>query len=131
MTRPVYIEYHYSILAHGYWSQTYDQYPVGTTFAKVIEQGYAWADKVVPMRLRWGSYSWPGGVEIHYVTKDSGVLCHKCANAELDRTLDQDDDQFCIVAADLNYEDQYLYCDHCNAHIAPAHGIEEEIDEAA
>ena len=36
--------------------------------------------------------------------------------------LDQfPDDQFYIVACDVNYEDE-LYCDHCNRRIEPAYG---------
>ena len=73
--------------------------------------------------LEWEPYAFPGGYELHYITKDNGVLCHNCANKELDRTLDPDDDQFYIVACDVNYEDE-LYCDHCNRQIAPAYGEE-------
>jgi len=75
--------------------------------------------------LEWGSHAWPGGYEIHYHTKDFGILCHNCANAELLRTIDPDDDQFFIVAAEINYEDQSLYCDHCNSRIQSAYGEDE------
>lgn len=72
--------------------------------------------------LEWPSHAWPGGYEIHYIVEDCGVLCHQCANAELMRTIDPDDDQFHIVASDINYEDPDLFCDHCNRQIEPAYG---------
>ena len=75
--------------------------------------------------LEWESYSWPGGYEIHYYVKDGGVLCHNCANEELMRTIDPDDDQFYIIDADVNYEGR-VYCDHCNREIEAAYG---SIDE--
>lgn len=72
--------------------------------------------------LEWPSYAWPGGYEIHYLTKDCGVLCHQCANAELNRTIDPDDDQFFIECDDINYENPGIFCDHCNRRIEPAYG---------
>lgn len=72
--------------------------------------------------LEYEAYAWPGGYEIFYLVKDGGVLCHQCANRELERTLDPDDDQFHIVASDINYEDSDLFCDHCNRRIEPAYG---------
>lgn len=72
--------------------------------------------------LEYEAYAWPGGYEIHYIVEDGGVLCHQCANRELERTLDPDDDQFHIVDYVINYEDSDLYCDHCNRRIEPAYG---------
>ena len=76
--------------------------------------------------LEYDSYAWPGGYEIHYYTKDGGVLCHECANAELERTIDPDDPQFYIVDESVNYEDPNLFCDHCNRKIGPEYEVEEE-----
>lgn len=76
--------------------------------------------------LEYQAYAWPGGYEIFYTVKDGGVLCHQCANKELMRTLDPDDDQFHIVDEFINYEDSDLFCDHCNRRIEPAYGEEEE-----
>lgn len=72
------------------------------------------------------AYAWPGGYPIHYVTKDNGVLCPDCANNERPADLDENDDQWFIVAADVNYEDSELYCDHCNRRIEPAYADEDE-----
>lgn len=75
--------------------------------------------------LEWEGYAWPGCYELHYVTYDGGVLCHQCANLEIMRTIDPDDDQFYIVAADVNYEDLDCHCDHCGRRIEPAYGENE------
>lgn len=126
-----FIEYHFNVFHHGTWGVHCESHPVGTTFAAVIANGWAWAEAVVPTRLRWASWVWPGGYEIHYAVRDGGVLCHKCANAELDRTLDKDDEQFFVVGQDINYEDQLLYCDHCHTHIEPECGFDEAEDDQA
>lgn len=72
--------------------------------------------------LEWESYAWPGGYPIYYVVADGGVLCPSCANREIYRTIDPDDDQFHIVDGDINYENPDLFCDHCNRQIKPACG---------
>lgn len=62
----------------------------------------------------WESWAWPGGYQIFYVVADGGVLCSKCANKEIKLTSDPEiDHQWQIVAADINYEDPGLFCDHC------------------
>ncbi len=76
--------------------------------------------------LEYDSYAWPGGYEIHYHTKDGGVLCHQCANAELERTIDPDSPDFYIVDESINYENPGLFCDHCNRKIGPEYEIGEE-----
>jgi hypothetical protein len=75
------------------------------------------------------SYAFPGGYPIYYVCADNGVLCPNCANGEngsraADTDLDpscNDDRQWIIVAADCNYEDTGLYCDHCGKRIESAY----------
>lgn len=124
------IEYHFAVQAHGGgWTEHYESHKPGTTFDQVKANGWDWVDKFTPLRLRWTSWAWPGGYPIYYLVRDMCVLCHECANAELDRTLDKDDDQFYIVDMDINDEDQHLHCDHCNAHIEPSCGFEEKHDE--
>jgi phage terminase large subunit GpA-like protein len=55
-----------------------------------------------------------------YLAKDNGVLCPKCANAY---TPDRDnDEQLQPVAYDVNWEDNELFCEHCNARIESAYG---------
>ncbi len=69
----------------------------------------------------WEAYAWPGGYEIHYLTKDGGTLCHQCANANLELTTG-DDPQWQIIAAHTHYEGDPLTCDHCNREIQPEYG---------
>lgn len=72
--------------------------------------------------LFWDTYAWPGGYEIHYLAKDGGVLCHNCANEELMRTIDPDDEQFYIVDGDVHWEGAPLMCDHCGREIESEYG---------
>ena len=73
---------------------------------------------------RLTAYAWPGGYPVFYITKDGGALCPDCAReAEAEGlTSDPDDAQWCIVAGDVNWEDDALYCDHCNKIIESAYG---------
>lgn len=73
-------------------------------------------------------YAWPGGYPIFYVVADGGVLCPECARmAEAEGLAnDSEDEQWYIVAADVNYEDEQLFCDHCYAHIPSAYGEDEQ-----
>ena len=74
---------------------------------------------------RLAKYAWPGGYPIYYLAADNGVICADCANN--DRSADNldpdypDDDQWRIVAADVNYEDNRLFCDNCSERIESAY----------
>lgn len=81
--------------------------------------------------LEWEPYAWAGGYEIHYYVKDGGVLCHQCANAELMRTIDPDDEQFNIIACDVHWEGPPTACDHCNREIQSAYGDPDAEDHQA
>lgn len=72
--------------------------------------------------LEWPAYGWPGGYELHYYAKDGGVLCHNCANDEIMRTIDPDDEQFYIVGGDVYWEGPAPQCDHCGREIESAYG---------
>ncbi len=74
-------------------------------------------------KFAWPAYAWPGGYPIFYQTGDHGVLCPVCANLNLPLTL-LDDPQWQIVAADVNWEDHHLYCDHCSNKVPSAYGEE-------
>lgn len=67
-------------------------------------------------------YAWPGGYEIFYICADGGILCADCANENFELTNDPDDEQWFIIACEVNYEDNGLYCDHCNRRIEPEYG---------
>ena len=70
---------------------------------------------------KFPAFAWPGGYPLYYITKDSGVLCPSCANDNINLTTDIDDPQWYIVAVDANYEDDFLYCDHCGKQIESAY----------
>lgn len=69
-------------------------------------------------------FAWPGGYPVYHVVADGGVLCAKCAN-ENSRNTDPeypDDNQWRVVASEVNWEDAHLFCDHCNERIESAYG---------
>ena len=80
--------------------------------------------------LEWPSWAWPGGYPIAYYTRDGGCLCPSCANENMNLTLDKDYDQWCIVAQEINYEDNDLQCDNCYADIPAAYGDDDEEHES-
>jgi len=83
------------------------------------------------------AYAWPGGYPIYYICADGGVLCPVCANKE-DQVREAlkpeheswpDYDQWRIIAAELNFEDAHLTCDHCEKRIEAAYLREADIEE--
>ena len=76
----------------------------------------------------WEKWAWPGGYPLYYICKDGGVLCADCANDNIKLTSAPDaDDQWTIVARDINWEDAGLTCDHCNKAVGSAYA--DEINE--
>lgn len=74
------------------------------------------------VRKEWPKRTWPGGYPIYYLAKDGGALCNKCANDNIELTSDPyAESDWRIVAADINYEDHDLYCDHCSQLIEAAY----------
>ena len=67
------------------------------------------------------SYAFPGGYLMFYITEDCGVLCPDCANENRELTYDPDDKQWYIIAADINHEDNGLFCDNCCKQIEAAY----------
>jgi hypothetical protein len=59
------------------------------------------------------AYAWPGGYPLYYLDNEHNILCPACANKEGSSTVPE--------AADVNYEDDALYCDDCNGQIACAY----------
>lgn len=70
------------------------------------------------------------GYPYFFVMVDCGVLCPHCAEREKDLIVEcmtdnsetSWDKQWVVVAVDINYEDESLYCDHCNKQIVSAYG---------
>lgn len=128
MSKSMLIEYVFEYKTHTpfpYSTKHSEMCPVGTSFADAMKY---WP--VEPNRgpfeigLRWPSYAWPGGYEIHYLTKDCGTLCHQCANANLEQTIG-DDPQWEIISSDIHWEGSPLQCDHCYRDIVSAYGGDE------
>ena len=61
------------------------------------------------------TYAWPGGYPLHYIDKQSNVLCPECANHEID-------DSQAVIGYDINWEDESMFCDDCGKHIEAAYG---------
>lgn len=74
-------------------------------------------------------YAWPGGYPRFAVCDDGAALCHKCtkANAKLiiRSTREEARDGWDVAGVDINYEDETLYCEHCNERIESAYGEKE------
>jgi len=71
-------------------------------------------------------YAWPGGYPIFAITEDNSALCKDCCKAEatiIDAATDDiaEDNQWRIIALDINWEDNNLYCDHCSKQIEVAY----------
>ncbi len=67
-------------------------------------------------------YAWPGGYPLFYITIDYGILCPKCCNENKDLLSDEYDPQWYVIAYEVNWEDENMYCDHCNEKIESAYG---------
>lgn len=86
------------------------------------------------------SYAWPGGYPMFYLDHCDNVLCPACVNRQQNEyvldilsdlciwAIDPSDDSTYFdvrdlpVAADVNYEDDNLYCDDCGKRIESAYG---------
>lgn len=70
-------------------------------------------------------YAWPGGYPIFAIMGDGEALCRVCARTEYKRivadTMQRYDLSFQVIATDINYEDQDLYCCCCNERIESAY----------
>ncbi len=74
------------------------------------------------------AYAWPGGYPLFYICQDGGTLCPACANggkgslAYVGESPDSiNDAQWNVVGQEVNYEDDSLFCDHCNAKVDAAY----------
>ena len=67
-------------------------------------------------------YAWPGGYPCFAVMADGEALCIDCANTEEQASFDATETDWRIVALDINWEDDSLYCSNCNQLIESAYG---------
>ena len=71
------------------------------------------------------SYAWPGGYPIFHLAADGEPLCATCCNEnakQIDAAEEYLDPDWQIVASDINWEDEHMYCAHCNKQIESAYG---------
>lgn len=70
-------------------------------------------------------YAWPGGYPRFLVTTDGGVLCPTCVRKQFRciaySAITKQHDGWAPAAADINWEDSFLICDHCNERIPSAY----------
>ena len=73
-------------------------------------------------------YAWPGGYPLFLITSDGAALCCDCAKQEYKQIAysirHNLRDGWRVEAADVNWEDPDLYCDHCSKRIESAYAEE-------
>jgi hypothetical protein len=76
--------------------------------------------------LRSGPYAWPGGYPLYFITADGAALSFKAVRNEWRNIVwaHLHNSRTCgwfIEAADINWEDSTLCCDHTNERIESAY----------
>jgi len=73
-----------------------------------------------------GPFAWPGGYPLYFICADGAALSFEAAleNADLIREAiaEKDDSGWRVVACEVNWEAEYLFCEHTGKQIAPAYG---------
>ncbi|AKB36992.1 hypothetical protein MSSAC_2402 [Methanosarcina siciliae C2J] len=67
------------------------------------------------------THTWSGFYPYYYLSK-KGILCPGCANENIENCLDPENEIF-INSYNVNWEDEFLYCDHCSRKIESAYGV--------
>lgn len=66
-----------------------------------------------------------GKYPLYYIASDNGLICPDCVNSNLDLCRDKSNDQWFIVAQEVNWESQ-LYCEACSTDILSAYSLDDE-----
>ncbi len=69
-----------------------------------------------------------GMYPLYYIASDHGLLCPDCVNGNLSLCRDKSNDQWFVVAQEVNWESR-LYCDACSKDIMSAYDVVDEDDE--
>ena len=74
-----------------------------------------------------GPYAWPGGYPLYFVMADGAALSFKAAEQERELIAESFDDKthgssWRVLAVEINWEDDELYCCHTNKRIESAYG---------
>jgi hypothetical protein len=72
-----------------------------------------------------GPYVWPGGYPLYFVTSDGAALSFEAAEqntGDIEHSIrEMVYDGWKVVAAEINWEDPELYCDHTGKRIESAY----------
>ena len=73
-------------------------------------------------------YAWPGGYPLFLITSDGAALCVDCGKKEYRNIAwaihHKVSDGWKVEAAEVNWEDNELYCCHCSKQIEAAYNGE-------
>ena len=82
--------------------------------------------KQFTQQLEQGGYAWPGGYPLYFITSDGAALSFEAAKENgrlICESIAADcNDGWQVVAADVNWEDSDLICDHTGEKIESAYG---------
>lgn len=91
------------------------------------------------VRSAIAAYAWPGGYPVVAVMADGESLCPSCVRKELRsilsagkesrETIGAYDHSWLLAGAQVNWEDDMLYCAHCNARIESAYANPETLKD--
>jgi len=67
--------------------------------------------------LRAGPYAWPGGYPLYFLAADGCALSFEAVHGEIRQVMHAlrhpgTDRDWQIIAVDVNWEDEYLFCAH-------------------
>ncbi len=78
--------------------------------------------------LRAGSYTWPGGYPMYFVTSDGAALSFEAVRENLRSVLwsirHKVSDGWRVIGCEVNWEDEELACDHTGKGIPSAYGLD-------
>ena len=82
--------------------------------------------KEVKTAIRSGPYAWPGGYPLFFIADDGDTICYRCARNEwryiCDSITHNIRDGWMIIANEINWECDQLFCANCNERIESAYG---------
>jgi hypothetical protein len=84
--------------------------------------------------IRNGKSTDLGGYPLYLIFADGGPCCFECARKDYksiayDMKSEANREQWAIVACDINYESEDLFCAHCDKKIKSAYGNDKSNEE--
>lgn len=75
--------------------------------------------------LRAGEYAWPGAYQMYFITSDGAALSFDSATKHASQVIwdiqNGCDGGWRVIGADINYENNDLYCEHSGQKIPPSY----------